>query len=51
MKIETALLSVYNKEGVVELGQRLTEMGIRILLQKLADGWKTLQNLTIRGHG
>ncbi len=31
MKIETALLSVYNKEGVVELAQRLTEMGIRIL--------------------
>jgi phosphoribosylaminoimidazolecarboxamide formyltransferase/IMP cyclohydrolase len=31
MKIETALLSVYNKEGVVELAQRLTDMGIRIL--------------------
>ena len=31
MKIETALVSVYNKEGVVELGQRLTEMGVRIL--------------------
>ena len=31
MKIETALVSVYNKEGVVELGQRLAGMGIRIL--------------------
>ena len=31
MKIETALMSVYNKEGIVELAQRLTEMGIRIL--------------------
>ena len=31
MKIEMALVSVYNKEGVVELGQRLAGMGIRIL--------------------
>ncbi|MEE8350428.1 MAG: bifunctional phosphoribosylaminoimidazolecarboxamide formyltransferase/IMP cyclohydrolase [Acidobacteriota bacterium] len=30
MKIETALVSVYNKEGVVELGRRLVEMGVRI---------------------
>ena len=31
MKIETALLSVYDKEGVVELAERLTEMKIQIL--------------------
>lgn len=31
MKIETALLSVYNKDGVVELAKSLTEMGVRIL--------------------
>lgn len=31
MKIETALVSVYDKEGVVELGRRLAEMGVRIL--------------------
>ncbi len=31
MKIETALVSVYDKEGVVELGRRLDGMGIRIL--------------------
>jgi phosphoribosylaminoimidazolecarboxamide formyltransferase/IMP cyclohydrolase len=31
MKIETALVSVYDKEGVVELGRRLVEMGVAIL--------------------
>jgi len=31
MKIETALVSVYDKDGVVELGRRLVEMGVRIL--------------------
>ncbi|MEE2822777.1 MAG: bifunctional phosphoribosylaminoimidazolecarboxamide formyltransferase/IMP cyclohydrolase [Acidobacteriota bacterium] len=31
MKIETALISVYDKKGVVELGRRLAEMDIKIL--------------------
>ncbi|MCH8819109.1 MAG: IMP cyclohydrolase, partial [Acidobacteria bacterium] len=31
MKIETALVSVYDKDGVVELGRRLVDMGVRIL--------------------
>ena len=31
MKIRTAVVSVYDKEGVVELAQRLTDMGVRIL--------------------
>ena len=41
------LNAIHHKLSRIEIDQGLN----RILLQELADGRKTLQNLTIRGHG
>ena len=45
--LQIFLNAIHNKLSRIEIDQGLN----RILLQKLADGRKTLQNLTFRGHG